>query len=228
DTAWPSIEAEVAAALAVSPDRAWANDAAAKLYASRAAIGRDRGAYERAVALANAARLANPFDPYLRMRRAEIDRTALFHGLIPRTTDEGRAALDAARNLAPGSALVQKVEASLLRAAQDSRIVWIEPRASAGFGPEPSLVVAGRPPKALPGPRVCLRWRALTLATPWTTQPDAPARDTAGVWYNAIPDARLGHRYEVYSTSETQAVGPCRYTGNGSITFCAPIAVVGP
>jgi O-antigen ligase len=227
-TAWPSIEAEVAGALAVSPDRAWANDAAAKLYAAHAVIARDRRAYQRAVELANAARLANPFDPYLRLRRAEIDRTALFHGLIPRTTDEGRAALDAARSLAPGSILVQKVEASLLRAAQDSRIVWIEPGGSAGFGPVRSLVVAGIAPKSLPGTHVFLHWRDLTLDTPWITEPDAPVPDASGVWYNAVPDARLGHRYEVYSTSETRAVGPCRYTGNGSITLCAPIAFLDP
>jgi|KBSSwiStaDraftv2_1062776.scaffolds.fasta_scaffold02112_10 O-antigen ligase len=227
-TAWPSIEAEVGGALAVSPDRAWANDAAAKLYAAHAIIARDRRAYQRAVELANAARLANPFDPYLRLRRAEIDRTALFHGLISRTTDEGRAALDAARSLAPGSVLVRKVEASLLRAAQDSRIVWIAPGASAGFGPERSLVVAGITPKSLPGTHVYLHWRDLTLDTAWVTQPDAPVPDESGVWYNAVPDARLGHRYEVYSTSETRAVGPCRYTGNGSITLCAPIAFLDP
>lgn len=227
-SSWPSIEAEAGAALAVSPDRTWVNDAAAKLYAARAAIAGDRRAYERAVELANAARVANPFDPYIRLRRAEIDRTALFHGLIPRTTDEGRAALDAARSLSPGSELVRKVEASLLRAAQESRIVWIEPRGSAGFGPAGSLVVAGRAPKALPGTHVYLHWRNLTRDTPWTTQPDAPAPDADGVWYNAIPGARVGDRYEVYSTSETQAVGPCRYTGNGTITLCAPIAFLDP
>ena len=227
-TAWPSIEADAEKALAVSPDRAWAGDAAAKLYAAHSVVSRDRRDYQRAAELANGASVANPLDPYLRLRRAEIDRTALFHGLIPRTTDEGRAALDAARGLAPGSVLVQKVEESLLRAAQDSRIVSIEPASSAGFGPERSLVVAGTAPKSLPGTHVFLHWRDLTLDTPWVTQPDAPVPDAGGAWYNAVPDARLGHRYEVYSTSETRAVGPCRYTGNGSITLCAPIAVVGP
>jgi O-antigen ligase len=227
-TAWASVEDEIRAALAVSPDRAWASDAAAKLYAERAAIAGDRRAYERGVELADAARVANPFDPYIRLRRAELDRIALFHGLIARMTDEGRQALDAAKNLAAGSAVVEKVEASLLRGARNSRIVWIEPETGAGFGPEGSLVVAGSAPKALPGTRVTLHWRDVTLGTPWVTQPDSPVPDAAGVWYNAIPGARVGDRYEVYATCETQAVGPCTYQGNGSITLCAPLAFIDP
>jgi len=227
-TAWASVEDEIRAALAVSPDRAWVNDAAAKLYAERAATAGDRQSYERGVELANAARVANPFDPYIRLRRAELDRIALFHGLLSRMTDEGRDALNAAKSLATGSALVQKVEASLLRVARNSRVVWIEPQGSAGFGPEGSLVVAGLAPKALPGTHVFLHWRDVTLGTPWSTLPDSPAPDAEGVWYNAIPDARVGDRYEVYATSETQAIGPCTYEGNESLTLCAPLAFIDP
>jgi O-antigen ligase len=226
-TAWISIEGDVRDALAVSPDRAWVRDSAARIYAERVSIAGDRWAYERGVELADAARLANPFDPYIRLRRAELDRVALLHGLIPRMSDGGRDALDAAKREAPGSVLVQKFEASLLRGAGNSRIAWIEPQESAGFGPEGSLVVAGSAPQALAGTHVFVHWRDLTLGTPWTTLPDAPSPDAVGTWYAAIPSARADHRYEVYATCETQAIGPCAYEGN-SISLCAPIAFVGP
>jgi hypothetical protein len=180
------------------------------------------------VELADAAHVANPFDPYIRLRRAELDRVALMHGLIPRVTDRGREALDAAKGASPGSEVVRKVEASLRRGAGNSRIEWIGPRVGAGFGPEGSLVVAGSAPQALPGTHVFLHWRDLTLGTSWATLPDSPVPDAEGVWYNAIPRARVGDRYEVFATCETQAVGPCAYAGNGSISLCAPIAFIDP
>ena len=60
---WSSVEQKLRAALEVSPDKAWASDAAAKLCLRRAAATGDRRAYERGIALTDAAWAANPFDP---------------------------------------------------------------------------------------------------------------------------------------------------------------------
>ena len=225
---WSSVEEKLRAALEESPDKAWASDAAAKLCLRRAAATGDRRAYERGIALTDAAWAANPFDPYVRLRRTELDIVAIDHGLITGLTDGGRDALTAAKSMTAGSALVQKVEASLSRKAGNSRIVSMEPQATAGFGPAGSLVVAGSSPKALAGPHVFLHWRNVTRASAWTTEANAPVPDGVGGWYNAIPNANPGERYEVYATSETRSYGPCAYTGNGSIQLCSPLALIEP
>ena len=189
-------------------------------------VAGDRRAYERGVVLARAARAANPFDPYIRLRRAELDLEAMGRGLLTGVTDEGRDSLDAAKSMTPDSALVRKVETALLR--RGGRILSIEPQASAGFGPAGSLVVAGSAPGALTGTHVFLHWRDATRDTGWTTEANAPVPDAEGGWYNAIPDADPRHRYEVYATSETWSYGPCTYAGTGAIQLCSPLAMIAP
>jgi O-antigen ligase len=225
---WNSVEGKLRAALHVSPDRAWASDAAARVYLRRAAAAGDRRAYERGVELTNAARAANSFDPYVHLRRTELDIVAVDRGLLARVTDEGRDALSEARSMSVGSDRVRKVEDSLSRKAGNSRIVWIQPQATAGFGPSGSLVVAGFAPEALAGTHVFLHWRNATRKSAWITGANAPVPDGAGSWYNTIPNARLGERYEVYATCETWAYGPCTYTGNGSLNLCSPVSWIGP
>jgi O-antigen ligase len=227
-TSWSSIEARLRAALDVSPDRAWASAAAARLYLQRASASADRRSYEKGVALTEAAREANPFDPYVRLRRAEFDLVAIDRGILAGLTDEGREALGDARSMTKDSAMVGRVEASLAREAGNSRISWIAPSARAGFGPAGSLVIAGSAPRGLPGTHVFLHWRNVTRKSAWTTEADAPAPRADGAWYGAIPDARYGDRYEVYATAETWFQGPCTYPGNGSPHLCAPIAFIGP
>ena len=223
---WTTVEQKVEAALDASPDKAWASDAAAWLYGRRALAAGDRRAYERGVALTRAARAANPFDPYIRLRRAELDLDAIGRGLLTGVTDEGRDSLDAAKSMTPDSALVRKVETALLRRA--GRILWIEPQASAGFGPAGSLVVAGSAPGALTGTHVFLHWRDATRDTGWITGVNAPAPDAEGGWYNVIPNAEPQHHYEVYATSETWSYGPCAYAGTGAIQLCSPLALIAP
>lgn len=223
---WTSLERKLRAAVDLSPDKAWANDAAARLCLGRVAANGNRRAYEWGVELANAARAANPFDPYIRLRRTELDVAAISHRLITGATDDGREALAAAKAMTLGSSLVQKVEASLARKV--GRIVWIQPQASAGFGPEGSLVVAGSAPRALSGTRVFLHWRNLTRGSAWATREEGAAPDGNGAWYDAIPNANPGERYEVYATSETWSYGPCAYTGNASVRLCSPLALIGP
>ena len=223
---WNTVEQKVEAALDASPDKAWASDAAARLYGRRALAAGDRRAYERGVALARAARAANPFDPYIVLRRAELDLDAMGRGLLTGVTDEGRDSLDAAKSMTPDSTLVRKVETALLR--RGGRILWIEPQASAGFGPAGSLVVAGSAPGALAGTHVFLHWRDATRDAGWTTESNAPVPDAEGGWYNAIPNAEPRHRYEVYATCETWSYGPCIYAGTGAIQLCSPLAMIGP
>jgi len=223
---WNAVEQKVEAALDASPDKAWASDAAARLYGRRALTTGDRPAYERGVALARAARAANPFDPYIRLRRAELDLDGMGRGLLSGVTDEGRDSLDAAKSMTPDSALVRKVETALLR--RGGRIFWVEPQASAGFGPAGSLVVAGSAPGALPGTHVFLHWRDSTRDTGWTTEANAPVPDAEGDWYNVIPNAEPQHHYEVYATCETWSYGPCTYAGTGAIQLCSPLALIAP
>lgn len=139
---WTRIEQKVEAALAASPDEAWASDAAARLYGRRALTAGDRRAYDRGVALARAARAANPFDPYIRLRRAELDLDAMGRGLLTGVTDEGRDSLDAAKSMTPDSALARRIETALQR--RGGRILWIEPgrprdsvRPAASSSPDP-------------------------------------------------------------------------------------------
>jgi len=223
---WNTVEQKVQSALEASPDKAWASDAAARIYGRRALAAGDRRAYERGVTLARAASAANPFDPYIRLRRAELDLDAMGRGLLTGVTDEGRDALDAAKSMTPDSALVRKIETALLR--RGGRILWIEPQASAGFGPAGSLVVAGSAPGALAGTHVFLHWRDATRDRGWTTEANAPVPDAEGGWYNAIAGAEPNHRYEVYATCETWSYGPCVYAGTGSIQLCSPLAMIGP
>ncbi len=225
-TAWGSVERRVRAALSLSPDRAWVSDAAARLYLRRAAATGDRRAYEQGVELTRAAEKANPFDPYIRLRRADFDIVAIDRGLIPGVTDEGRDALTTAKSLTVGSAKIRKVEASLSRKA--GRIAWIQPQPGAGFGPAGGLVVAGTAPRTLVGTRVYLHWRNATRGSAWTTAADAPVPDSTGRWFNAIPNANFDEAYDVYATTETWSYGPCAYTGHGSIQLCGTLALIEP
>lgn len=224
--AWGSVEPRVLSALALSPDTAWANDAAARLYLRRAAATGDRRAYDRGVELTRAAEEANPFDPYIRLRRTDFDVVAMNRGLIPGVTGDGREALAAAKSMTVDSAKIRKVEASLSRKA--GHIAWIQPQSVAGFGPPGSLIVAGTAPRTVPGSRVYLHWRNATQGSSWTTAADAPRPDSTDTWYGVIPDANFDDKYEVYATTETWSYGPCAYGGQGSIQLCSALALIEP
>ena len=223
---WTAVEQKVEAALDASPDKAWASDAAARLYGRRALAAGDRRAYERGVALAHAARVANPFDPYIRSaaRRARSrgDGSGPAHRRHrrgPRLT--GRREIHDARQHAGSQgrngAAAQGRPDPLDRAPGVRRI-------RAGR----SLVVAGSAPGALAGTHVFLHWRDATRDAGWTTESNAPVPDAEGGWYNAIPNAEARHRYEVYATCETWSYGPCIYAGTGAIQLCSPLAMIGP
>jgi hypothetical protein len=135
----------------------------------------------------------------------------------------------------PGSTAAEKYEVSVGSDEAHSRvctyggngsrrlcapIAWIQPQAIAGFGPPGSLVVAGFAPEAGEGTPVFLRWRNATRGSAWISEPYAAVPDANGSWYNAIPNANPGDRYEVSVTSPTAASAPCRYDGQGSAVAC--------
>jgi hypothetical protein len=100
-------------------------------------------------------------------------------------------------------------------------ISWIQPQSVAGIGPPGSLVVAGFAPNAAEaGASVFLHWRNATRRSAWTTETFAPVPDGRGVWYNAIPNADLSNRYEVYITASSTATDKCTYTGDGARKLC--------
>jgi hypothetical protein len=214
--------------LEVAPDRAWALDAASRLYLRRVAKTPDQAAYERGVRLAAAASAASPWDPYLRLRRTELDLVAMDQGLLATVTEGGRDALLDAEGATSGSVRIARVTESVRRKAGGSRIAWIIPASSAGFGPPGSLVVAGVAPGALPGTNAHLHWRDATRGSAWTLEPTAAPIDAEGRWYAAIRNADPNHRYDVYATSEDWTYGPCEYAEGGSIGLCAPLALIGP
>ena len=101
-----------------------------------------------------------------------------------------------------------------------SPIAWIQPQATAGFGPPGSLIVAGVLPAEKRGAPVFLHWRNATAGSAWTTELAAPTPDARGVWYNAIPNADLAARYEVTITAPTAASERCLYAGDGIRNSC--------
>ena len=223
---WNTVEQKVRSALEASPDKAWASDAAARIYGRRALNAGDRRAYERGVALSRAARAANPFDPYIRLRRAELDLDAMGRGLLTGVTDEGRDALDAAKSMTPDSALVRKVETALMR--RGGRILWIEPQASAGFGPAGSLVVAGSAPGALAGTHVFLHWRDATRERRGRRVTTLPCRTPKAAGTTRYRTRSRGIATRSMRRARRGRIGPCFYAGTGSIQLCSPLAMIGP
>ena len=85
-------------------------------------------------------------------------------------------------------------------------IGWIQPQATAGFGPPGSLVVAGFAPEALAGAPVFMHWRNATRGSAWTMVACAPALD--GQAPGTTP----------FRTPKTQrAVRGLRHRGNGHV-----------
>ena len=114
---WPSIERLLRDAVRISPDKAWACDAAAGVHVRRVVSAADRQAYEQGIVLARQAWADNSFDPYMRLRRVELEVAAVHRELVSGVGDEARRALVAARALDPNNATVHEWEARLELAA---------------------------------------------------------------------------------------------------------------
>lgn len=103
---------------------------------------------------------------------------------------------------------------------ETSRMIWVQPASTAGFGPAGSLVAAGEAKGAPEGTRVELWYRNVTLNGGWTKKDyDAPT-DANGIWVNDIPNANPYHQYAVYSKYDVITTPVCTYQGTNSNTWC--------
>lgn len=100
------------------------------------------------------------------------------------------------------------------------RGLWIQPQASAGFGPPGSLVVAGNASGAAAGTVVRFFWRDVTAAGAWTQEPYTPTPDANGIWYHSIPNAVYSHRYAVFAQYGGLQSPTCTYFGSNAYTTC--------
>jgi hypothetical protein len=111
--------------------------------------------------------------------------------------------------------------ATVTLAREQVKLNWIQPQASAGFGPPGSLVVQGNATGAPAGAVVKFFWRDVTAAGPWTQEPFTPTPDASGTWYHSIPNVNYGHRYAAqaqYDVVSTAAV--CTWFPNTGYTAC--------
>jgi subtilisin family serine protease len=100
------------------------------------------------------------------------------------------------------------------------RLIWVQPQYLAGFGPPGSLVVAGSAANAPPGTGVLLWWRDATAGTGWVLEPYAPAPDSSGIWYNAVPNVNYSHQYVLLAGYDVVASAMCLYAGDGALNWC--------
>src|ERR1043165_8389146 len=107
--------------------------------------------------------------------------------------------------------------------AERSRISWIQPQQTAGFGPVGSLVVSGKAANGPAGAAVKLYWRDVDSnpSGPWNLIDYAAPVGSDGTWYNSIPNVNYAHIYEVYAVyDDAYASRVCRYTGTYEINLC--------
>ena len=105
-------------------------------------------------------------------------------------------------------------------AAPATRVIWIQPQASAGYGPPGSLIVAGSAAGAPAGSGVSMRWRNVTLGGSWVTEAYAPPPDSGGIWLNSIPNVNPLQLYAVSVTYGGVTSVTCTYAGTNAITWC--------
>jgi hypothetical protein len=107
--------------------------------------------------------------------------------------------------------------------AERSRISWIQPQQTAGFGPVGSLVVQGNAANGPAGATVKLYWRDVDniASNAWNLIDYAAPVGSDGTWYNSIPNVNYAHIYEVYAVyDDAYASRVCRYTGTYEINLC--------
>lgn len=104
---------------------------------------------------------------------------------------------------------------------ETTRMIWIQPSSTAGFGPPGSLVVAGEAKGAPDGTTVAMYYRNVSLGQSTFTRKnyDAPV-DANGIWLNDIPNANPAHVYEVYGVYDVMTTNRCTYSGNGANNWC--------
>jgi hypothetical protein len=104
---------------------------------------------------------------------------------------------------------------------ESSRLSWIQPQATAGFGPQGSLVVAGSAGNGPAGSTtVKLYWRDASVSGAWNVINNAATLAADGTWSASIPNVNYSHFYEVYAKYDAYASRACLYTGSYTINRC--------
>jgi hypothetical protein len=103
---------------------------------------------------------------------------------------------------------------------ETSAITWIQPQATAGFGPPGSLVIAGNARNAPTGTPTYMSYRDVTAGTAWMQAPYAPVPDSNGTWYNSIDGANTSHTYQVQVRYDAITSRTCTYQAYSSISWC--------
>jgi hypothetical protein len=102
-----------------------------------------------------------------------------------------------------------------------NKLLFIQTQPLMGFGPPGSLVVSGNLKGAPQGSGVQMFWRNVTINGPWTPGPYVPTTLANGDWYNHIPNANYGHRYDVYSRYDGgMQTAICTYVANSGRSNC--------
>lgn len=103
---------------------------------------------------------------------------------------------------------------------EKTRVIWIQPQTTAGFGPPGSLIVAGSAEGAPSNYGVKVWYRDLTAGTGWTLHPYSPPPNSDGIWLTDIPNANYSHVYQVQAFYDVVSSPICTYQGNNSINWC--------
>ncbi|MBV9110296.1 MAG: hypothetical protein JO306_12870, partial [Gemmatimonadetes bacterium] len=104
--------------------------------------------------------------------------------------------------------------------SETTRIIWIQPQSTAGFGPPGSLVVAGSATGAPSGTGGTMYYRDVTAGGWWTVAPYVAPTDANGIWYNSIANADPYHQYAVYVSYDVVSSPTCTYAGTNGPTNC--------
>jgi hypothetical protein len=105
---------------------------------------------------------------------------------------------------------------------ENSRLSWIQPQSTAGFGPQGSLVVAGTAANGPAGAPVKLYWRDASpgASGTWNVINNAATVAADGTWTASIPNVNYSHFYEVYAKFDAYASRACLYTGSYTLKRC--------
>ena len=111
-SAWPQVEARIHGALDLVGDNASYLDTAGILVLRRFHAAPARALYDRAAALFERARAANPFNPYIVLNRIELDTEALMNKTIEAASAEGERGTRSVLEMDPNNATVHRIAAS--------------------------------------------------------------------------------------------------------------------
>jgi hypothetical protein len=104
--------------------------------------------------------------------------------------------------------------------APSSSMTWMQPQASAGYGPPGSLIVAGSAHGGSNCGGVLLWWRDVTAGSAWNVSGYAPLPDSNGTWINSIPNVNYFHQYAAYVVYSGATSATCNYPGTNSLHWC--------